>query len=110
MNRVDLYHIPHRAIRALLFDTTLLFGRTDFAIEAEARLAISAGERLLGFLHEHAEHEDAAMLPEIEALSPELAAELRVSGVAEVLRYGRAVREAAKVSGTATAPIGPTCR
>lgn len=32
---------------------------------------------------------------------------LRVSGVAEVLRYGRAVREAAKVSGTATAPEIP---
>lgn len=77
MNRVDLYRVPHRAIRALLFDTTLLFGRTDFAIEAEARLAISAGERLLGFLHEHAEHEEAVILPVIEALSPELAAELR---------------------------------
>jgi hypothetical protein len=77
MTRVDLYRIPHRAIRALLFDTTLQVARTDFAVEAEARLAVAAGERLLGFLFEHAEHEDAVLLPEIEALSPALAAELR---------------------------------
>jgi len=77
MNRVDLYRVPHRAIRALLFDTTLLVARTDFAAEEEARRAVAAAERLLGFLHEHAEHEDQVIVPEVEALSPELAAELR---------------------------------
>lgn len=77
MNRPDLYRTPHRAIRALLFGTTLQLARTDFASEGEARLAVAAGERLLGFLHEHAEHEERVLCPEIERLSPETAAELR---------------------------------
>jgi hypothetical protein len=77
MNRLDLYRTPHRAIRALLFGTTLQLARTDFALEGEARLAVAAGERLLGFLHEHAAHEERVLMPEIERLSPETAAELR---------------------------------
>jgi hypothetical protein len=77
MNRPDLYRTPHRAIRALLFGTTLQLARTDFAVESEARLAVAAGERLLGFLHEHAEHEERVLMPELERLSPEVAAELR---------------------------------
>ncbi len=77
MNRLDLYRTPHRAIRALLFGTTLQLARTDFAVESEARLAVAAGERLLGFLHEHAEHEERVLMPALEALSPEVASELR---------------------------------
>lgn len=77
MPRPDLYRPIHKAIRALLFETTGLCARTDFADVRGARQAAQALRRLCAFLHEHAQHEDAVIGPELLRLAPDLAADLR---------------------------------
>jgi hypothetical protein len=49
-----------------------LAGRTDFRSEAEASRAAAAAQALVGLLEEHAEHEDAVVLPELASIVPEL--------------------------------------
>lgn len=77
MQRFDLYRPIHKAIRTLLFETTQLCARTDFGDELESARAAAAVRRLAGFLHEHAEHEDDVIGPQVERLAPDLAADLR---------------------------------
>lgn len=77
MQRVDLYGPVHKGLRAALCDTATLLGRTDFEDRESCREVASSVARILRFLDEHAEHEDAVILPEIQRYSPELQAELR---------------------------------
>src|SRR5262245_34936682 len=77
MQRVDLYGPVHKGLRAALAETATLLARTDFRDAAASRAAAARVAATLGFLDEHAAHEDAKVLPEILRCSPELAAELR---------------------------------
>ncbi len=77
MQRFDLYRPIHKAIRTLLFETTELCARTDFGDGTESARAAAALRRLTAFLHEHAAHEDDVIVPEVERLAPDLAADLR---------------------------------
>ena len=72
MERIDLFAVVHKALRAELFASTTLSGRTDFGSELEAARAASSARALVGLLEEHAGHEDAVVLPELAALAPEL--------------------------------------
>lgn len=76
MNRVDLYLTVHKGLRALMFAAVQRVGCADFACEREAAAAAAGLEELLCFLAEHAEHEDAAILPAVERIAPALASEL----------------------------------
>jgi hypothetical protein len=76
MNRPDLYSTVHKGLRAGLFRATEIAASTDFAGEAAAARAGTAVSRMLGFLAEHAEHEDRCVMPSIAAHCPELAADL----------------------------------
>jgi hypothetical protein len=76
-NRYDLFTPVHKGLRAALFETGALLARTDFAAPGEAAEAARAVERVVAFLDEHAGHEDAVVLPALEALSPELFVALR---------------------------------
>jgi hypothetical protein len=62
MTRFDLYTTVHKGLRAGLFR----------ALELAAAVT-----RILGFLAEHAEHEDDHVLPSLARHCPELAADLR---------------------------------
>lgn len=75
--RVDLYGNVHKGLRAALFGTAALAGRTDFEHADEVQAAAAAVRRLLGFLDEHAAHEDAVVLPVLASLAPELHADLQ---------------------------------
>jgi hypothetical protein len=91
MNRPNLYRPIHKGLRSLLFETTALVARTDFADPAEADLAVGAVGLLLDLLDDHAEHEDRFTLPELNALAPPLAAQLeadhgRLEGLQAELR------------------------
>lgn len=77
MQRTDLYTTIHKAIRAVLFDTTTRVARTAFADAGQSELAVAAVRRLLGFLDEHAEHEDDVLMPELAAVAPEVHAALQ---------------------------------
>jgi hypothetical protein len=72
MARIDLFGTVHKGLRAELFGAVALAARTDFAAAPEAARVAAAARRLAGLLGEHAEHEDAVVLPELAALVPEL--------------------------------------
>jgi hypothetical protein len=76
-SRPDLYGTVHKGLRASLFATAALAGRTDFTRPAEAGEVAAAVIRLLGFLDEHAAHEDAVVMPVLATIAPELHADLR---------------------------------
>jgi Hemerythrin HHE cation binding domain len=72
MPRADLYTPIHKAIRAVLFDTASRLGRTSFADRDEATAIAASLRQLFGWLDEHAAHEDAVVLPELQRVAPEL--------------------------------------
>ena len=72
----DLYRDIHKGIRAELFDITLTAGRIDPANLA-AKSALSRHvQTVVELLISHAEHEDAAVQPEIEVHLPDVAAKI----------------------------------
>ncbi len=77
MQRIDLFGPIHKGLRAALCETATLLARTDFQDPAATRAATTSVAGLLGFLDEHARHEDGNVLPVLHQHSPELAAELR---------------------------------
>ena len=76
MARIDLYGPVHKALRSELFEVARGVARTDFANVEEAGRTAAAIGRLVGFLDEHAEHEDEVVMPELAAVAPELFADL----------------------------------
>jgi len=54
MNRPNLYRPIHKGLRSLMFETTALVARTDFADSAENDRAAGAVGLLLELLDEHA--------------------------------------------------------
>lgn len=88
--RFDIFTPIHKALRRSLFDTALALGRTNFGSTDEVAAAERAVADCLGFMREHAEHEDRHALPEIARLDPGLAAIL-VNGHPELERGAIAV-------------------
>lgn len=76
MTRHDLYTTVHKGIRAMLFDTARTLARTEFSRPEDAATAAAAVRSALALLDEHAEHEDAVIVPEVARLLPELGAAL----------------------------------
>ena len=76
-NRFQLFTFVHKGLRAALFECAGLRARTDFEAPEESGAAARSVARLAGLLDEHAEHEDAVILPVVEALSPECFIALR---------------------------------
>lgn len=76
MQRFDLYTHIHKAIRALLFDTIEVVGRTDFRRADELAGTFATVRRTIRLTREHAEHEDREIHPILHRLAPEVAADL----------------------------------
>jgi hypothetical protein len=72
--RTDIFTPVHKGLRRNLFETAIALGRTDFTSREETAAAEALVGECLGFLREHAEHEDRHVVPEIARLAPELAA------------------------------------
>lgn len=73
---IDLYRDIHKGIRAALFAVTERAGAVDPA-DAAARATVAAEvHRVAWLLDSHAAHEDAHCQPVVEAVAPELAAEI----------------------------------
>ncbi len=72
-----MYTTIHKGIRSVLFDAALTVARTDFSDAEETMGAVGAVRRMLGFLEEHAEKEDAVIMPEYAALAPAVFSELQ---------------------------------
>jgi hypothetical protein len=76
MDRVDLYSVIHKGLRAALFDGALAVQRTDFGRDAACAATIERVRHLLGLLDEHAGHEDASILPVLRCDAPVVCEEL----------------------------------
>ncbi|MCC7014793.1 MAG: hemerythrin domain-containing protein [Planctomycetes bacterium] len=76
MERIDLYALVHKGLRAELFETATEVARTEFAGAAGAEPTLRRVRCLLGFLDEHARHEDSHIMPLVAAQAPRLAAEI----------------------------------
>jgi hypothetical protein len=76
MERPDVYGNVHKGLRAAIFGAVARAAQTDFAVAAEAGRATAAVRSLLGFLDEHAAHEDAVLMPELARLGPAVHAAL----------------------------------
>jgi hypothetical protein len=76
MTRFDLFGAVHKGLRAALFDAVVQTGRVDFEQSEDALKVAAVVRRALGFLAEHAEHEEREVFPDVARLSAELAAEL----------------------------------
>jgi hypothetical protein len=76
MDRVDLYGVMHKGLRAALFDAALAVARTDFVDDPATADSIVRVRHLLGLLHEHAEHEDEAIRPGLRRDAPAVSEEL----------------------------------
>ena len=75
---LDLYKDIHKAIRVELFAATSEAGRLDPSQGvARAALASHIGD-IVGLLRSHAEHEDGAIQPTLEARLPDLAERVEV--------------------------------
>jgi hypothetical protein len=76
MSRVDLFTVIHKGVRALLFELALDTARVDPNATRAVDALVERIERALGFLDEHAAHEDLHVLPLVRSVAPALAAEL----------------------------------
>ena len=77
MNRIDLYANAHKGLRALLFEAAAQAARTDPGDEHEVNSLASRVRELVAWLDQHAEHEDAVVMPVLAAIAPDIHAALR---------------------------------
>jgi hypothetical protein len=76
MDRMDLFSTVHKGLRAALFDAAQQVARTDWTDRSAVEATVAAIRRTLAILDDHAQHEDAVILPEIAELGPAVYAEL----------------------------------
>lgn len=96
MKRVDLATTIHKAVRRLLFEQAMLFGRCDLAIDTERDEALDGLVKVLTLLREHAEHEDEVIVPLFSGREPELLAEFERQHAS----LERAIRELERLAAT----------
>ena len=102
MERIDLFAVVHKALRAELFAAATLAARTDFRSPTDAAQAAAAARALVGLLEEHAEHEDAVVLPELAAIAAELHAAIAADHARLEALHREVTSVAARVEAAAT--------
>jgi hypothetical protein len=78
MIRVDLFTTVHKGVRSLLFEAAIAAARVDLGMSCEVDALNERVERMLGLIEEHAQHEDAEILPVLRNVDRALAASLAV--------------------------------
>lgn len=76
MQRIELYAPVHKGLRAEAFELARELARTDWSDDAQAAAVAGRVTRLVEFLDEHAQHEDAHVMPLVARAAPALAREL----------------------------------
>lgn len=85
----DLYRDIHKGIRAELFAATLDAGRLDPGDDTGRAALAAQVDGLVAFLVQHAEHEDGAIQPVLEAELPDLAEQMAADHAALEARLVR---------------------
>lgn len=72
MARFNMFNQVHKALRALLYDTSLVLQQTWFGDAEEAELALDKVKMVVDIFDQHAQHEDNYVLPAIQQYEPSL--------------------------------------
>jgi hemerythrin-like domain-containing protein len=72
MGRVDLFTTVHKAIRALIYDLSMMLQTADFTDERTRNACLAALEHFLELLHEHAGYEDRTVFAATHKFEPEI--------------------------------------
>lgn len=70
MSRFNIFNQVHKALRAMLYDTSLTIQQTYFADAEEAEAALEKVRTTVDIFDEHAAHEDHFVLPAIQQYEP----------------------------------------
>ena len=101
--RIDLYTSVHKGLRALLSGVSGAAALAEPMTPAEVDLLVGRIDRMLGFLDEHAEHEDRHVLPALRTIAPVLEASLAGEHRA-IERLHQEVQQAGDALAAAEAP------
>lgn len=63
--RINIFNIIHKSLRAILYDTSILLQQTDFSNEEESETCIKKIESVIRLFASHAHKEDTIILPVI---------------------------------------------
>ena len=72
MGRVDLFTTVHKAIRALIYDLSMMLQTADFTDERARDACLAALEHFLELLHEHAGYEDTTVFAAMHRFEPQI--------------------------------------
>jgi hypothetical protein len=72
MSRFNIFNQIHKALRAMLYDTSLTLQQTYFADAEEAETKLEKVRMTVDIFDEHAAHEDHFVLPAIQQYEPSL--------------------------------------
>ncbi|HKZ67518.1 MAG TPA: hemerythrin domain-containing protein [Chitinophagaceae bacterium] len=72
MSRFNIFNQIHKALRAMLYDTSLTLQQTYFADAEEAETSLEKVRMTVDVFDEHAAHEDHFVLPAIQQYEPSL--------------------------------------
>lgn len=70
--RVDLYTVIHKGLRPAMFSTAIELATFDVENDEERRQTASLVLATLKTLRDHGKHEDAAVMPALQKVAPEL--------------------------------------
>lgn len=70
MSRFNIFNQVHKALRAMLYDTSLTIQQTHFADAEETETALEKVRATVDIFDEHAAHEDHFVLPAIRQYEP----------------------------------------
>ena len=73
MTRFNIFNPIHKALRAMLYDTSLTLQQTYFADADEAETAMEKVKQVVDIFDKHAAKEDHFVMPAIERYEPSLA-------------------------------------
>ncbi len=72
MTRFNMFNQIHKALRALLYDTSLILQQTWFGDADEAEISLDKVKMVVDIFDKHAQHEDNYVLPAIQQYEPSL--------------------------------------
>jgi hypothetical protein len=108
--RVDLFTAIHKGLRVLLFDLTAAAARLDHQRSEAVDVVVAEVERAIGFLDEHAEHEERHVAAALRGVAPEVEAALAAEHRALEARHRDAAAAAFALAGAAPVRRGREAR
>ena len=72
MARADLFTLPHKAVRSIIYELGKIIQTTNFDIRNETESTLPRLKHDLDMLHQHAVHENLYVFPKVQANEPKM--------------------------------------